>query len=343
MEIGPSRYQSRDLPIVEASQVGDARRHAARLTLEAGLAENERAAVALIITEIGNNLVKYGKSGRLVLRILAEIDVPGFEVLSLDQGPGIPDIAKSLADGYSTGGTTGNGLGAVQRMSDLFEIYSSPQCGTAILSRVYSASKRPADGNVDIGAICVPIAGEQRCGDSWGILEGDGRACLMLVDGLGHGAIAAEAADEAVRVFHDYAHSDRPAEIVSTAHTALRSTRGAVMAVADARLDDGSVTYAGVGNIAGSIAHDSGVQHMVSVNGTVGLVAKPKEFSYRWPPGGILILTSDGIQTRWQLDRFPGLLRKHPAIIAGMIYQYYARVRDDATVVALRLSKSQPA
>lgn len=326
------------IPVTDPSQVGDARRITARFTTELGLPEHQRGLAALVVTELANNLAKYASQGQLIIRSLAEEGETGLEILSLDSGPGIADVSKCLADGYSSGGTPGNGLGAVKRQSSSFDIYSSPGAGTAILSRITVPGPHPVvPSELEFGAVCVPIHGEDVCGDSWGVRQHGARAVFMLVDGLGHGSIAATAADEAVAAFHRY-HDQSAIDIVTYTHSALRSTRGAVMAVAEVSLTDGAVLFAGVGNIAGCLIGSGRVQHMISVNGTLGLVAKPKPFQYQWMKGATMLLTSDGLQTRWQLERFPGLLRKHPSLLAGMLYQHYNRNRDDTTVIAIRWS-----
>ena len=49
------------------------------------------------------------------------------DVLALDRGPGMSDVDRCLADGYSTAGSPGTGLGAIGRLADQFDIYSSPE------------------------------------------------------------------------------------------------------------------------------------------------------------------------------------------------------------------------
>jgi anti-sigma regulatory factor (Ser/Thr protein kinase) len=347
------------MPVTDASHVGEARRITARFTADIGLPEPERGQAALVITELGNNLARYAQDGQLVIRALREQPNGGIEILSLDSGPGFPDVASRLADGYSSGGTPGIGLGAVRRLSQQFDVYSGPGVGTAVMSRVVPVGRRRAkaasDGaepataeRLSFGAVCVRFPGEDQCGDAWGVYQDPTRAVFMLVDGLGHGSIAAEAADEAVRVF-DADHDKPAAEILARAHLALRSTRGAVMAVAETDIDTGGVSFVGVGNISACLIDDGRPRHMVSVNGTVGFVAKPKAYAYTWQKNALMALSSDGMHARWRLERFPDLLDRHPSIIAGVLYQNYARgsagdaqsrERDDVTILVARWTKS---
>ncbi len=90
--------------------------------------------------------------------------------------------------------------------------------------------------------------------------------------------------EEAVRVFHDQ-RSSEPAEIVEAIHRAIRSTRGAALAIARIDLARGQVRYAGVGNISGVIVDTTTGEttSMVSHNGTVGhAIRKIQSFDYTW-------------------------------------------------------------
>jgi hypothetical protein len=76
---------------------------------------------------------------------------------------------------------------------------------------------------------------------------------------------------------------------------------------------------------------------LVSYNGTVGHeVRKIQEFVYPWPKGGLLVMHSDGLGTQWRLDRYPGLVAKHPSLLAGVLYRDFNRGRDDVTVLVVR-------
>ena len=72
-------------------------------------------------------------------------------------------------------------------------------------------------------------------------------------------------------------------------------------------------------------------------NGTAGHQArKIQEFTYPWPENALLILHSDGLEGRWQLDRYPGLVALHPALISGVLVRDFTRGRDDVTVLSAR-------
>lgn len=334
------------LAVNDATMAGEARRAATAIAGRLGFDETGRGKVAIVATEAATNLHKHARGGEIVIQGLEHGDLVGVDILALDRGPGMADVDRCLADGFSTAGSPGTGLGAMARLSSSFDIHSLPGIGTATLARLWSAQApgRDSRSGLEYGTVSLPLAGEDVCGDHWAIEEVEGRILLMVVDGLGHGPQAAEAAREAVQVFGDAA-SLEPAEIIQAAHAALRSTRGAALAVARIDRTLGEVRFAGVGNIAGSILspEDDRSTSMVSHNGTVGhTVRKVQEFTYAWPPGSLLIMHSDGLATHWQVGRYAGLASRHPGIVAGVLYRDFKRGRDDVTVVALREGSESP-
>lgn len=221
------------LAINDATMAGEARRAAVALAGRLGFDETERGKVAIVATEAATNLSKHATGGEIVILGLESGTIGGVDVLALDRGPGMSNVDRCRSDGYSTAGSPGAGLGAMARLSAPFDIHSLPGLGTASVARLW-AKPRPEGRTLcglDFGAVSIPLAGEEVCGDSWAIDDADGRAVVLVADGLGHGLQAAEAAREAVRVFRETAPLG-PAEVIRMAHAALRSTRGAALAVA---------------------------------------------------------------------------------------------------------------
>lgn len=325
------------IAIAEQSQTGEARRAALALANRLGFAEMERGKIGVVVTEVATNLVQHARNGVLLLRAIEQPTRLGIEILSLDQGPGMVDVDECLQDGFSTAGTLGNGLGAIHRLADFLEIYSSPDQGTALLAHIWSASSsQRSEMILEIGAVCLPKQGEDVSGDAWASQVEFPRSLLLVADGLGHGPAAATAAAGAVRTFQEQQHQS-PQTIIEATHAALRSTRGAVVAIAEIDSNQQSVRFAGIGNIAGSISSPTEHHNLVSYNGTVGHeVRKIQEFTYPWYTNGLLIMHSDGLGTQWRLDRYPGLRQKHPSLIAGVLYRDFNRGRDDVTVLVAK-------
>src|SRR5215469_17876446 len=103
------------VPIADRSCVAEARRLAADLASRQNLDATDVGRVAVVATELCSNLLKHAGSGEIAITPFDDGDGRGVELLALDQGPGIADIKKSLADGHSTAGTSGTGLGAIRR------------------------------------------------------------------------------------------------------------------------------------------------------------------------------------------------------------------------------------
>jgi hypothetical protein len=77
---------------------------------------------------------------------------------------------------------------------------------------------------------------------------------------------------------------------------------------------------------------------MVSMNGTLGhSVGRIQHFSYPWGKTSALIMHSDGLATRWNMDQYPGLAARHPALLAGVLYRDFCRRRDDVTILVSRV------
>lgn len=261
----------------------------------------------------------------------------GLELLSLDAGAGIANFAKCLRDGYSTAGSPGTGLGAITRLATEFDFQSVVGKGTAVLARFWADNQGSAPiDSIKVGAVCMPMHGEERCGDGWSYEPLADRCVFVLVDGLGHGVGAAEAAEYGIASVHEH-RTKTPAQIVEYAHGALRSTRGAALAVAELNFSEQVVRYCGIGNVSATIVTSNALRHLVSFNGIAGHAAhKISQFTYPWTADSVLIMHSDGLMSRWDLQAYPGLLQRHPSLIAGVLYRDFARGRDDVTVLAAK-------
>jgi hypothetical protein len=124
------------------------------------------------------------------------------------------------------------------------------------------------------------------------------------------------------------------ARIVELLHAGLRSTRGAAVAIADIRRDQGQLHFTGVGNIAANIIVGTNSRSMVSQNGTAGVEARRiQEFVYPWEKDALLVMHSDGLASKWQIGHYNGLRFKDRSVIAGVLYRDHRRIRDDVTVL----------
>lgn len=324
--------------IDEVSSVAAVRRAAMRIAEALGFDEVAAGRLGLVVTEAATNIVKHARHGQIVLRGLDENGARGCEVLALDNGPGMADLAASMRDGHSTCGTAGSGLGAMQRLADRFAVQTRPGQGTVLYLAVY-AGKAPPRDVWEVGAVSLPKPGEESCGDGWRFQPTAHGAWLSVIDGLGHGPAAATAARVVLEALVANGAGADASQLVRIAHEHARGTRGAAMAVCTFE-DEPQLVYAGVGNITGCVVGSTRRQQAVNSNGTVGQrVQKIQPYTIDWPADALLIMHSDGIATQWDLQAYPGLMLQPAPVIAAVLFRDFARGSDDATVVVLRRSK----
>jgi anti-sigma regulatory factor (Ser/Thr protein kinase) len=321
------------VPVTDPSQVSEARRRGADVAAALQLDEVTASRAALVITEVATNLLKHGGGGEVFVGPAGVGSKRGLQVIAIDKGRGIANVAASLQDGVSTTGTSGTGLGAIVRASSSFDVYTSEGAGTVVAATVYTNGGLPSAP----AGVSVPMPGETRCGDGWATWSAGELVSIFLSDGLGHGSEAAHATALATEAFLQ--HAERPTrEIIACVFAALKSSRGAAVAVAELDRREGRARFCGLGNIAGSIIQRDGTSHsLVSHPGIAGhTMRRVQEFTYEWPAGSLIVLHSDGLSTHWSLDPYAGLQSRHPDVIAGVLYRDFRRLRDDSTVVVAR-------
>lgn len=324
--------------MTDRSSAGEVRRVAMAAAQSLGFTEGRRSDIGIVATEAANNILVHAGSGEFLVCPFQHGSVVWLDLLALDNGAGIRDASQVFEDGFSTAGTAGQGLGAVRRIADECSLYSLPQKGTALWSRFFLSSTT----DPTYAAVNVPMKGETVCGDAFLALPGVSRSLYMVVDGLGHGAHAAQAATEAVTAVQASAN-EPPAEIVSRTHDALKATRGAAMSVAVVDHERKVLTYAGIGNINAVITNGATMRSLVSQNGTLGAVLPHvHEYTYPFDDRSLLLMYSDGISSKCSLSGYPGLAGRPLELIAGVLYRDFSRRRDDATVLLASLGGNGP-
>lgn len=335
--------------IAEASQIAYARRSIGELARGLGFNETAAAELAIVVTECGTNLLKHAERGELLVRPLIDGHSGaslryGIEVLSVDGGPGIHDLFRCFQDGYTTAGSPGNGMGAIERLSDELDIWSAPGQGTVLRVVFWNvpAAAPASAAQLTYGVVNLPLQTETVCGDAWSCHAHEGEFTVLVADGLGHGPLANVAAVEAAKVLA--ANGDLALDrIMDAANDALRPTRGAAVGIARmpafASMAGMPVSFAGVGNISASVWTAGSHRHLVSHSGIVGHSARRAQiFDVPYPPDALVVLASDGLTSRWDLARYPGLATRHPALVAAVLYRDFSRGRDDVTVFVARTS-----
>jgi anti-sigma regulatory factor (Ser/Thr protein kinase) len=326
------------IDVRQASSVGEARRAARTIAATLGFPPAVAEEIALAVTELASNLIRHAGGGTLALTPLSPDGRVGLEVESVDQGPGIADVEQALGDRYSTAGSRGTGLGAVNRLMDELDIASRPGSGTRVVCRRWrrdypvSTHACPLDAGVATRARQLDPAN----GDAFVVKHWAETLLVGVIDGLGHGPVAKSAA----RAAQAYAesHFDLPLDqIFRGAGRACRATRGVVMALARFDWGRGRLAFASVGNIEVRVFPLSRAFNFSVRRGVVGLNAPSAVVTeHPWPPGHALVLHSDGLASHWSWSDFPGLTDRPAPAIAQELLRRLAKEDDDATVIVVK-------
>jgi anti-sigma regulatory factor (Ser/Thr protein kinase) len=321
------------LPVEDSSQIGHARRTAQRLAEQHGFDATDAGRVALVATELASNVLKHATHGELHLRALPRANGFGIEILAVDRAQGF-DLHACLADGFSTGGTQGIGLGAVSRQTDVFDVYADAR-GAVLLARLYSRTDKAPDRR--LGVSQHSLHNMAACGDVWHLAFDGANISALVIDGLGHGEEAERAgrAGEQAFALDPFAS---PTLLLEDLHRSMIGTRGGAVAIAQYDARQGTLTFIGIGNIGASLIAPDKSRGLASHPGIVGgQYRKAQPFDYAHVNGHLLIMYSDGLQSRWNLQDYPGLVHRHPAVIAAVLNRDFSRGRDDITVLVVAL------
>ena len=330
--ISPAPGDQRWLRVEEPSAAAGCRAAATALASRLEFPADRTDQLVLAVTEAASNLHKHARRGSMLLRITRAGDSPGIEMVTIDGGPGLRDASAAMRDGHSTSGTLGIGLGAIRRLADFCDLYSVPGHGTVLVARFWPEPRSGPD--CSCGGLARPIEGEAECGDLFAVEESEGTLTGVLCDGLGHGPLAAIAANEAVRAVLEGPAGD-PAAAVARAHSRMGHTRGGALAVV--QVTGRLVRFCGLGNVAAVILANGTRKSMLSVPGIAGHQARAiRQFEYDAPPGAAVILHSDGLSSRWSPDSVPGVTGRDPLVVAAALLAEAGTHRDDASVLVLK-------
>jgi anti-sigma regulatory factor (Ser/Thr protein kinase) len=342
-----------DVPVHDTTRIRDVRVATEAACAHAGLDARRTAAAALVSTELATNLLRHAGGGHMVINLVAPSDTAvdaaekWVQIISLDHGPGIGDVEMALSDGFTTLPTSlGAGLGTCLRLANDFDLYSRPGHGTVGAARIGPAPTAhraisPGRHTAErAGGINVSLALAEHSGDAFTWVRSGTRLTMMLADGLGHGAKAAQASITAVEQLQRTADL-APGEILRHLDAALRSTRGAAVAIGQLDETTGMFTFSGVGNVGARMRVEDSWQPLLSHPGIVGahFPARPPVQRMPWRRDSLFILHSDGLPSRWTPPTDPRLLDHDPAVIAATILRdagSAARpLRDDTSVAVL--------
>jgi anti-sigma regulatory factor (Ser/Thr protein kinase) len=311
------------------------------LAVQGNFNERKVGEIDIIVSEMVSNLVKHAGGGQVFVKLFEEEGLQGIELISMDEGPGMTDVSRMVTDGVSTKNTLGQGLGAMKRLSDVFQVYSLKEWGTIILVRVFNEPrphfrKAPA---VEVRSVILPKPGEKECGDGFFSLVTHDQVRLFLGDGLGHGPEAARAVMKAGEAFLECTEND-PVEIIRTLNLAVKKTRGLVGTVALFDMAAKKWRICGVGNISTRIYGPGTSKNYMTYNGIIGLNVpnslNVQEVNYE--RGQYIVLCSDGIKSKWDVLKYPLLTRYDMSVLSTTILKDFARYTDDMSAVACKIN-----
>jgi anti-sigma regulatory factor (Ser/Thr protein kinase) len=326
----------------DRSYLAIVKREIHQLAVEAAVGQKKINEIDILVSELGSNLIKHASGGEILAGILPAREGSGLELISIDNGPGIPDLVKMMKDGASTTQTLGHGLGTIRRFSDHFEVYSQKDWGTILLSRIYpenAPKKNDRTPHLSLRSLVISKPGELVSGDGcYSFTSKNGTVKLLVADGLGHGAEANRAVREAIAAFKAF-DSDSPAEILRHLHSALKKTRGVVGTVV--LVDPVMKTWklCGIGNISTRLTGFQQPKGYLSYNGIIGHnipnTLNDQELSQNEYQQ--IVLCSDGIRSRWEHAKLPDLHKQDLIVQAAALYKDFGRKTDDMSIIIGRI------
>lgn len=314
--------------------------HARRAAEALGFPARACDEISLVVAELGSNLLRHATGGELRLELAEAGGRKGLRVESLDRGPGFADFERATADGYSTAGSLGTGLGTVNRLMDELHYHPLPSGGSRIVCcRWLRAQPGVTESRFDIGVASRSYRQLAENGDAFVIREGDQMALAAVIDGLGHGKFAQRAA-QAARQYVDQ-HWDQPLEaIFRGVERTCQATRGVVMAIVRFDLKRQTLAYANIGNVEVRVRGGGQPVRFIVRRGVVGQRAPlPKIQEHPWTAGMTLVMHSDGVPSHWSWSDFPQLWAEPSSRAAQRLLSALGRADDDATVVVVRTAR----
>ncbi|MBM7069742.1 ATP-binding protein [Actibacterium sp. 188UL27-1] len=325
------------LNIDDVTVVSAARRLARQSALDIGLPQTRAEEIAIVTTEAATNALRHGGGGRILIQKTPLQTGMGLALIVVDDGPGIAHINTAMADGNSSRGSAGLGLGAIRRLSDRFDIWAEAGIGTVVACEFAGPSKDAAPGSLAIAGLTVCHPAETQCGDSWTARTSSSGTDIFLCDGLGHGPCAADAAKQAIEAFET--EHGLPADALSRLSRKLNGQRGVVAAAVRFHCNKSALSYGAVGNITTFVIREGETKRFPVRDGRLGgppLTAYGETFDLC--TGDIVVLHSDGLSTVRLSDFKHSLFARSPLTIAATLLHRNFRGRDDASIVVVRPS-----
>lgn len=328
--------------IEDRSYVSILKREIHNKTTQAGFNRLRVGEIDIIVSELTSNMIKFADKGEILYRINCTDSNKCLEIFSIDGGPGHEDMKRMMSDGNSSSNTLGHGLGAIERLSDVFQIYSVKDWGTVSYCKIYSNKPeivhRRIANEINIGIVQVPIPNEVLCGDGYYYHSDKDYSLFFLGDGLGHGINAHNAVNAAIEAVKE-CQERLPSEILRHIHASVKKTRGLVATIAVLNHHTNEWKICGIGNIITQIYRGLESKNYMSYNGILGhnIPKTINDYTSEGEKYSIITMCSDGIRGKWTPLLYPSILKYNPSIIASVIFKDFARRTDDMTVLVAKV------
>lgn len=125
------------IAIRKPADIVSARQKGRDLARELGFTLTEATLVATAISELARNMLLYAKGGEIRLQVAQNSTQKGITVIAKDSGPGIPDLRRALAGGFSTSGGLGLGLSGVRRLMSTMDVATEAGKGTTVTATMW--------------------------------------------------------------------------------------------------------------------------------------------------------------------------------------------------------------
>ena len=127
------RLSADTLPLTSGEHMVIVRQTVRQLAIGLGFSLVDQTKIVTAASELARNTIQHGGGGTALLEAINDGPRRGLRLTFEDQGPGIPDIPQAMKDGFTTAGGLGLGLSGAKRLTNHFEISSTPGVGTRVV------------------------------------------------------------------------------------------------------------------------------------------------------------------------------------------------------------------
>ena len=191
------------------------------------------------------------------------------------------------------------------------------------------------------GSRVRPFPGQRRSGDGVFARTTEDVLWAGVIDALGHGPEAADTADAVLGwlASRDLAADLDPLDLLADLHRAQRGGRGAAVTLAKVTAA-GKVRVAGIGNVQARLIGPTRTKTFLCQDGNLGHGEPPlRGQSATMTPGESLLISSDGVRSRFDASDIRGFHLTRPEALAALIVRQHGKAHDDASALVIRLPR----